>query len=358
MKIKKGNRFFFYIFLLLTAVSIPTLLSGCSKNNRYAAVAPTKIKVGGIIVSYQKIPEYISTPGHITSPDNTDISAHVVGYVEYENVHIGQSVRKGELLVKLSAPEIQSKYFAAKAAFEDASTTFKRIKTLYLENSVSRQMYDNTLMRYRMAKAGLNEAVTYLNYTKIYSPINGIITSKNISIGNLASPGMPLFTVQSSRNLEFKTLVNVKYYYLLEKIKSVELNFESIGKKVDGDIISVTKSAGPSSQTVIVRIKINGNMENGIIPGMYGISDFKIGSRKAILVPVSSVITRLGIKGVYIAGKNGEAMFQPVKEGSIYKKKYVVILNGLTRGLTVITSNLAQVSDGSYINPVLKTSGI
>jgi RND family efflux transporter MFP subunit len=342
------------IFYAVLAVSFAVLslsLSGCAKKQAFTGGAESRLSVGAFKTQYNIIPDYLKSPGNTDSLNNTAISAHIMGYVVMENVHQGQAVSKGHLLLKLSAPEIGSKYNAAKAGFINAKKTYDRIKRLYKENSVSRQTYDNTLMQYKVAKAGLNEAGNYLDYKNIYSPIDGVITKKNVSMGDLVAPGQMLLIIQSLKRLEFKTSVNVKYFSKIKNAEAVKLNFSSIDKTVEGKVISVVRSANPYSHSVLVRIAIKGAEKSGLMPGMYGTAKFKIGKRKAVTVPKSAVVRRLGITGVYTVNGGGEVVFQPVKRGRTYKKNFVIIINGLNPGMIVITSDLDKISAGSYVNP-------
>ncbi|MDA8304860.1 MAG: hypothetical protein M0016_06825, partial [Deltaproteobacteria bacterium] len=111
------------------------------------------------------------------------------------------------------------------------------------------------------------------------------------------------------------------------------------------------KSANPYSHSVVVRIKINRREKIGMLPGMYGVARFKVGKRKAMIIPKAAVLKRLGVWGVYIANNEGEIMFQPIKKGPIYKKNYIIALNGLSPDLTVITSGLSKISVGGYVSP-------
>ncbi len=349
---KSRIRIIFYPLIFLILLSIPILISGCAKKPSVIQKVSKRIKVKAFKTSYNIIGRYLKSPGNITSLNNTVISAHIMGYVVYENIHLGQSVEKGQLLLRLGAPEIRSKYYAAKAGFLNAQKTYNRIKRLYKENSVSRQTYDNTFMQYKVAKADLNAALSYLNYKNIYSPINGVITQKKIFLGDLAAPGQMLLMIQAVNRLEFKTNVNVKYYSIIMPDEKVKLDISSIKRAVIGSVISVVKSANPYSHSVIVRIKINRPEKYDILPGMYGVARFKIGKKKAIIIPKTAVLKRLGIWGVYIANNEGEVMFQPIKKGPIYKRNYIIALNGLNPNLTVITSGLSKISAGSYVSPV------
>ena len=346
------KRIFYGILITAFITSVLSLsLSGCSEKSVYKEKTENKISVAAYKTEYTSMPNFLKSPGNTDSLNNTVISAHIMGYAVMEDVHQGQTVKRGELLLKLSAPEIASKYYAAKAGFVNAKKTDDRIKRLYAENSVSRQTYDNTLMQFNVAKADLSEAGSYLNYKNIYSPINGIIVKKNVSMGDLVAPGQMLLMIQGVRNLEFKTSVNVKYYNKIKNGGTVNLKFSSINKTIKGNIISVVRSANPYSHSVLVRISIAKSYIDGLMPGMYGVAYFKIGIKKALIVPKNAVVRRLGITGVYIAGKSGRIMFQPVKKGRVYKKKFVVILNGLNPGMTVITGKLNKIDIGDYVNP-------
>lgn len=348
---KKKINGIFYVVLTLFFASLSLSLSGCAKKPVISGRAEQKLSVNAIKTEYKIMPDYLKSPGNTNSLNNTVISAHIMGYIVFVNVHQGQFVSKGQLLLKLSSPETKSKYNAAYADYINAKKTYDRINKLYSENSVSKQMYDNTLMQYNIARANLNEAKTYLNYRDIYSPINGVITKKNVSIGDLVAPGQMLLMIQSLKKLEFKTSVNVQYFNKIKKIKNVEVDFYSINKSINGKIISIVRSANPYSHSVLVRIAIRGAAKFGLMPGMYGIAKFKIGKRKAIIIPKTAILRRLGIWGVYTVGRTGEVIFQPIKKGGFYKRNFIIVLNGLNPGMTIITSNVDEITAGSYVNP-------
>jgi RND family efflux transporter MFP subunit len=343
-----NSKFLFALFLLLM---LPIIFSGCAKKQIHINQIKHVFKVSAIKTKYKIINKYLNSPGNVYSLNSSIISAHIMGYIVYDPLHSGEFVHKGELLLKISAPAIGSKYFAAKANYLNAKTTFERMKRLYKENSISRQSFDNADMSYRVAKANLNEALSYLNYKNIYSPLTGEITQKNVSEGNLVSPGQMLLTIQTINSIIFKTNVNVNYYKALLKNTNVSLKINSVDKKIKGKIITVVKSANPYSHTVLVRIKILNPSSENILPGMYGVAYFKIGHAKAMIVPASAIFKKLGISGVYIANKHGKVMFQPVKKGPVYNNKYIIIVNGLQPGLTLITSEINKLESGDYVSP-------
>jgi RND family efflux transporter MFP subunit len=160
-----------------------------------------------------------------------------------------------------------------------------------------------------------------------------------------------LLIIQSLKNLEFKTSVNVKYFNKIKDGETVKLNFSSINKSINGKVIAVVRSANPYSHSVLVRIAVEVAEKSGLMPGMYGTARFKIGKRKAVIIPKTAIVRRLGITGVYTADNAGEVMFQPVKRGRVYKKNFIVISNGLKPGMTVITSGLNKIKTGNYVSP-------
>ena len=106
---KKFNGIFYAVLAVFFAV-LALSLSGCAIKQGVTGETKSKLSVGAFKTQYGIIPEYLKSPGNTDSLNNTAIAAHIMGYVVLENVRQGQGVSKGQLLLKLSAPEIGSKY--------------------------------------------------------------------------------------------------------------------------------------------------------------------------------------------------------------------------------------------------------
>ena len=93
--------------------------------------------------------------------------------------------------------------------------TYRRYRKMYEEKAISRQEmdqfetqkkvagleYERVQEMVNRAAAGLAEAKIYLGFTRVTSPVKGLVTEKKTEVGSMAVPGMPLLTVESSGGL-------------------------------------------------------------------------------------------------------------------------------------------------------------
>lgn len=178
-----------------------------------------------------------------------DLNAKIPGVIEQALVEEGQEVKKGDTLIVIGSESIQAKkqqaeaaasaaqaqyekalngarsqeVAQAKAAFDLAEKTYQRIKTLYDQEAVSANTYDQAFAQYTaaketyemavqgareedkaaaeallaQAKAAEQEVQSYLDDAVIKAPMDGTVTSLNVSEGELISSGMPLATLTS-----------------------------------------------------------------------------------------------------------------------------------------------------------------
>ena len=181
--------------------------------------------------------------------EETDLNSKIPGLVNQVLVEEGQEVKKGDTLIIISSESIEAKkrqaeaaataasaqyekavngarsqeVAQAKVAYDLAEKTYQRIKTLYDQEAVSANTYDQAYAQYSaakevyemaeqgareedkaaaealvaQAKAAAEEVQSYLNDAVIKAPMNGIVTALNVNEGELVSTGMPLATLTS-----------------------------------------------------------------------------------------------------------------------------------------------------------------
>ncbi|MCX5696339.1 MAG: HlyD family secretion protein [Candidatus Omnitrophica bacterium] len=152
---------------------------------------------------------------HITTDDAYiegrihNIAPKVSGTVKSVNVEDNQGVKKGDILVEidpvdyeLKVNEAQANLDIRKASFTQASRDKDRAEALYKEEVFSKEKHENVLTAYNLAKAQteaaeaqLKIAQQNLEYTKIYAPSDGYVTSKSVEAGNQLQAGQPLMAV-------------------------------------------------------------------------------------------------------------------------------------------------------------------
>ena len=125
------------------------------------------------------------------------------------NVEAGDTVKKGQVLLRIEAKDMAERETQARAALESARADlaktrndFERFKTLFEKESVAKKDYDDAVARYEMAQAAekraaaaLEESKTQLSYAVVTAPFDGIVAAREVNLGDLATPGKGLLDI-------------------------------------------------------------------------------------------------------------------------------------------------------------------
>ncbi|SMO32160.1 RND family efflux transporter, MFP subunit [Balnearium lithotrophicum] len=381
--------------LLLTLLLI-TASCGSEK-----AAEPVKVKsVSGIkteTVKANQVVEEASFSGYVIPKKEILLSPKVVGYLIRVNVAPGDRVKRNQVLAlidnsdikpdveKASAgikeinetlkeldralEEVKARKEAAEANYILAERTFERFKNLLREDAVSKQKFDEVRAQYKAAKAnleavkakelqilqkkkvllakreqieaGLRKAEAYLSYTKLKSPVNGLVLQKLVDPGNLVSPQTPVLKVG-----EFPLLVRafVDNNYINKVRVGSKVNVVVKGKSYEGKIVEVDESSDPVSHKFGIKVLVPELKE---IPGTYAVVKFPEKVVNTITVP-ESAIYRLGALEYVFVIKDGIAHLRLVKTGERIGSR-VVVLSGLNPGERIAVSNVNNLVDGARV---------
>ena len=222
---------FFVIFLVLLGSAAMTMMRQKSEALALAADTKTKGKHYATVTHAEpaKTDQTISLPGTLLGQIEAPISSRASGYLVRWTKDIGSSVKKGELLAEIDSPEIQQQLAQAVAARQQsvsamnlAKVTVDRWKGLLDQRAVSQQEYDERRSMYEQAVANLGAVDAniqrlkdLLSFTKIVAPFSGVITKRNVNVGDLidagASATRPLFVLTQMDPL--RLYVNVPQVY-------------------------------------------------------------------------------------------------------------------------------------------------
>src|SRR5690606_23498826 len=195
--------------------------------------------------------------GEILAMDRANLGTRITGQVERLYVELGQKVGKGDLLVSINANDLRARMARAEATSAEARAAYgraardqERFKDLHRNNSASQKELDDQSANFKMTKARLEaakqlkeEAGSQLPYTEIRAPCEGHITDIYMEEGDLAKPGVPLISMESTRGFEVHA-----------RVSENEINGISVGsrarvhlKALDTMIGGTLKALSPSS---------------------------------------------------------------------------------------------------------------
>ncbi|MBN2224222.1 MAG: efflux RND transporter periplasmic adaptor subunit [Deltaproteobacteria bacterium] len=137
-----------------------------------------------------------------------DVSPRLSGDILSINYDEGDPVAAGDLLVEIKADELLAQRMGAEAVFINAEANLRRVKSLFNAGGVSRMDYDSADTAYRSAKSHLDYIDAALANSTIYAPINGVVLTRNLEVGEVAFPGSPILTLADLSKVWIKIYVS------------------------------------------------------------------------------------------------------------------------------------------------------
>ena len=351
------------IFLSAFAV-----LASCSsdKNEIKDNAKPIEVKLSNSATTDAL--DYAGASGKLVAKNSVNVSTRMMGYITSLRADVGDFVSAGQGLVSINNTDIQAKggqanaqIAQAQANFNIAQKDFQRFQNLYNNQSASQKELDDMRARYEMAKANLdgarmmkNEVNSQYRYTNITAPISGVITAKYANQGDLANPGMPILTIESSGNLQAQVLVSEQDITLIKSGMPVKVLMKSTNNEVTGTVAEISRSATNTGGQYLV--KINVPQSRDYLPGMFVnvVFPFKrSGSvnqdfQESVTVPKSALVENGQLTGIYTVSSANTAMLRWIKTGKTLGDQ-VEILSGLNSKEPYIVSANGKLFNGAKV---------
>ena len=306
--------------------------SSCSREQRSAEPSTETVRnIPLLTVQKSNASDLLEVVGTVHAAQTSDLASQMVGNIVAVRAHEGDRVQRGQVLVVIddSQPRAavdrataagvaaQKQLVAADSDLALAESTLKRYQNLYERKSVSPQEFDEIKARQQaalahrdmaqagqaQAKAALTQARTSLDYTRIRAPFDGVVTEKKADSGSLASPGMPIFTVEDVRRYRLEVTVNendLRYVRTGQQVLFAIDALDNAGLK--GRVVQIVPAADPASRTFLVKIELP--TDTRLRSGLFGRAQFSRGERQALLIPRSAVVERGQLQGVYVLDQN------------------------------------------------------
>ena len=374
MKSRPNNQCFLKYLIAIVVLSF--LASGCkdrAKQGKEGASGPLITGVQIIEVHPSPVDELYKTSGTVKAKVISDISSRIMGSVTTINVRQGDRVREGDPLLTIDDRDLKQRAKAAEQEYREAlkslesakqnksllDTTYMRYKSLFDEKAISEQEIDEienkknlTKLEYERAKAAVEKAAAYLReaeinlgFTKITAPISGIVTEKEIEVGNMAVPGMPLIILEDDSSFRLDAYVDEMLSEKLRAGMPVKVKIDALDMEIVGEIYEIVPSIDPMSRTFLIKIDLK---DENLKSGLYGRVMIPIGKKEVLLVPNNSIVEKGQLVGVYVVDDRGSVSYRLVKLGGDFDGKSEV-LSGLKSGERIIVDGVEKAVDGGVV---------
>jgi RND family efflux transporter MFP subunit len=338
---------------------------GCGADHPAAAVSPETVRDVSLLVAQPTaIPEYTEAPGTVRAAESSQLASQTMGTIVSVNAHEGSRVERGQVLVVLDDAQARAgveratamvnaatkEVAAAESEVELARTTLQRYQTLIEKKSVSPQEFEEIKTRFTSAEAhrdaaqasrsaaeaALAQARVSLEHAQIRAPFAGLVTSRLVDPGTLATPGMPLLTVENPSQFRLEAFVNESEMAAVRLGGTCGVVIDALGgKSIPGKVSQLVPAADPATRTVLVKIDLPA--QAGLQSGLFGRARFPRGERKTLVVPKTALVERGQLRGVYVVGSDQIASLRFVTLGDPSGDGFEV-LTGLDAGERVVAN--------------------
>ena len=360
------------------------LVCSCSQKEEQQAQAPPP-QVTVVVTQAQDVPVYQEFVGQIYGFKDIAIRARVEGFLTGIHFEEGSRVKKGALLYTLDSQPFEadvaakmSKVAEAKTMEAKAKSDLDRIEPLAKEKAVSESDLDGAVARYeasvesvKAAEAILRASEIQLGYTKIYSPITGIIGKTKAKVGDFVglSPNPVILNTVSRIDtvlVEF-FITERQYLQLARRFKSeVELADKKNRKEdlelilADGSVYGykgkpefIDRNVDPTTGAMLVQASFP-NPQELLRPGQYAkVKALVTIVKDGILVPQRCVMELQGTYRVYVVGDGDKVEIRNVKTGPKIKQ-FWLITEGLKPGERIVYEGLQKIKEGAVVKPTVK----
>ncbi|MGU3475603.1 efflux RND transporter periplasmic adaptor subunit [Methylobacterium sp. D48H] len=338
---------------------------------------PPKVTVAKPVV--RQIVEQDQYTGRFDAIDYVEVRARVTGYLEKINFVDGQTVKKGDVLFvidrrpyKAALEQAQAALASAKARQSFSQTDLERAQTLSRSGNISEQVTDQRRQASQTAQADVDSAQAALNnaqlnydFSEVKAPINGRISRRLVTEGNIVSADQTMLTtIVSLDPIYFSYTVDEKSFLKYQNSLGIGMGQTQQGKGVP-ILIALSGEAKPTRKgtldfvdnrvdnatgTILLRATVP-NPDLFIKPGLFGIVSMPATKPfQGILLPDDAVAANQDKRIVYIVGPENVIQQKDVVLGPKVDG-YRVIQSGLKGDETVVVNGLSRVRPGAKVTP-------
>jgi len=295
--------------------------------------------------------------GTVKAKREVIISPRIMGTLLDLPVSAGESVVEGQLLcriddrgIRAQKEQAQSAVAGAESEYERASKDYQRFKRLLKNQAVTQQhfetaraVYQSAEARLRGARDALKEAEVSLGYAVIRSPVAGYVVEKHMEVGDMATPGRPVVTVQEEGGLRLEAFVREGLVGSLLLGDSLRVRIDALEMELSGRLEEKVPVADPRTRSFLVKVSLP--QRPGLRSGMFGRLFIPTGSVTPLTI-LSQAIEKIGqIQQVWVLSEEGLPQRRYVRTGRVYGDR-VEILSGLREGERVMVPEDASSSQG------------
>ena len=320
-------------------------------------IAPTDLGVS----ETREVRRELPLTGQLRPIRQAFVRAKVAGEVLEMQVKEGETVKNGQILVRINPAEYQARLderlatlAGSKATWENNERTRRNNEELLRKNFISQQAYDNTLAnssvaleQVKAAEANVALARKTLDDTILRTPWAGMIAERAAQVGDRAAVDMKLLSLVDLARMEIEAAVPASEIPSVAVGQEVAFRVEGFAERsFTGRVARIAPQSAAGSRSILVYIDMP-NTDGTLKGGMFAKGNLTLTRRDSVVAaPIAALREERGDTVVY-AIRDGRLARLPVKTGARNDDEaWAEITQGLDAGVQVIKTNLGSMSPG------------
>jgi membrane fusion protein (multidrug efflux system) len=349
--------FFYASTARITTASIVMVLAGCGSDDSVTqeslSAEPEAVRVGLLTVIAQPFIHRFSTQGNIETDRNTILTAEFAGLIESVEMREGESVRKGDALIRINTDVLDRSMSELQTQLDLAADLFNRQERLWKQSIGSELEFMQARTQLEALEKGMATLLEQRDMAVVRAPFDGILDRCLGKVGEMALPGSPLARVIDLRNLYVRASVSDHYAARVSKDMPAQVIVSDIDT-IETRIGRVGQFINPANRTLELTLPLPDG--TAFLPNMYAsvwLQDVSIDSAKVI----PSALIQQDIEGadyVFVAITTDEGLIAAKRflDVGIGSGNDMLIEGGLEFGDQVVSIGGSRIVEGQRIRAI------
>ena len=346
--------------LLRGALAGAVTLAGAAAWPQGGSQPPAALTITSASVRITELPRTLTANGSIRAWQEIVIGPEVGGYrVAAVNVDVGDHVRRGQELVRLSSDLLEADLATKEAALKQAEAQLivAQAANRRAESVVAQGVYSvadqeklrsdelSAQAKLDSAKADLRAAELRLEYTHVRAADDGVITARSVTVGQIAQAGSEMLRQLRQNRVEWDAEIPEARLRDVKAGQPVTLTTAD-GSRLSGKVRTVGPTVEMQRRTGIVYVDIVG--KGNALPGMFARGEIEIARSRALMVPLMSVVMQDGYSYVFVLGNDRAVTRRHVQTGTV-RGDLIEIVSGVQSGEYVAEKGAGFLKDGDRV---------
>lgn len=310
-------------------------------------------KISAVMAEAERWTPALKAVGSVEAINGIEVANEVPGVVEEINFDSGDTVSKGDILIRLDAAIDEAALRTRRAEAQLARQEFKRVSDLLPKRAVSQSQYDEAKANFDAAQARVNEAEAQLSKKVIRAPFDGKLGLRLVDQGEYIATGTPIVEINMLDPIYVDFTLSEKDLPMVDRGYEVVATVASVPDQTfSGEVSAINTSVNPQTRTIRIRATL-ANSENLLRPGMFATVRTRQPEQKEVVTIPRTAVSYNTYGDFVLVVTNNDDGTQVVKRRTVVtgdtRDSKVSVLKGLEAGEQIVSKGLLRLRAGQPV---------